>query len=57
MVGDIFNQGTWKVTLKIYNLLQPPSIFLILSMVPAALNRHQSVRLWLKIRNWYPIMQ
>ena len=32
MVGDIFNQGTWKVTLKIYNLLQPPSIFLILSM-------------------------
>ena len=32
MVGDIFNQGTWKVTLKIYNLLQPPLIFLILSM-------------------------
>ena len=32
MVGDIFNLGTWKVTLKIYNLLQPPSVFLILSM-------------------------
>ena len=32
IVGDIFNKGTWKVTLKIYNLLQPPSTLLILSM-------------------------
>ena len=32
MVGDIFNLGTWKVILKIYNLLQPPLVFLILSM-------------------------